>query len=81
MIQRAPEINREDGKYFSSYFDLNVHELMLKDTARTHAYEEAIKQNKSDFEGKVVLDGMHSGRNKERVGREGGRKDERGTTF
>jgi hypothetical protein len=31
---------------------------MLKDTARTLAYEEAIKQNKSDFEGKVILDGI-----------------------
>ena len=34
---------------------------MLKDTARTDAYEQAIKQNKSDFEGKVVLDGKKSG--------------------
>lgn len=42
--------------YFSSYGDLSVHELMLKDKARTLAYKHFIDANKSLFKDKVVLD-------------------------
>ncbi|EGG16419.1 putative protein arginine methyltransferase [Cavenderia fasciculata] len=42
--------------YFSSYFDLNVHEVMLKDKPRTLAYKNAIERNQIDFKDKVVMD-------------------------
>ncbi|KAF2078083.1 hypothetical protein CYY_000634 [Polysphondylium violaceum] len=48
--------NIVDDKYFESYFDLNVHELMLKDKPRTLAYKDAIEKNASDFKDKVILD-------------------------
>jgi hypothetical protein len=47
-----------DKDYFKSYFDLNVHEVMLKDEVRTMIYEAAIRENAADFEDKVVLDGV-----------------------
>lgn len=46
----------ENTEYFTSYEDLEVHELMLRDTARQTAYRNAILSNKSLFEGKTVLD-------------------------
>ena len=44
-----------DGGYYSSYFDLSVHKLMLDDEPRTEAYRDAIMANKEAFEGKVVM--------------------------
>ena len=44
-----------DG-YFSSYEDLDVHKLMLKDQPRTKAYQNFIECNKALFENKVVVD-------------------------
>lgn len=58
--------NKSDGKdevmpysekhYFSSYDHFGIHEEMLKDETRTLSYRNAIYQNPSMFEGKVVLD-------------------------
>ena len=45
----------KDGRYYSSYFDLSVHKLMLDDEPRTEAYRDAILANKEAIEGKVVL--------------------------
>ncbi|KYQ92907.1 putative protein arginine methyltransferase [Tieghemostelium lacteum] len=45
-----------DTDYFDSYFDLNVHELMLKDKPRTLSYKNAIELNSIDFKDKIVLD-------------------------
>lgn len=46
-----------DGSdYFSSYSDLSVHTLMLRDKPRTLAYKEFIDKNKFLFQNKVVLD-------------------------
>lgn len=42
--------------YFSSYEDLSVHELMLKDRPRTLAYKEYIEKNAYIFKDKVVID-------------------------
>lgn len=42
--------------YFSSYDDLNVHELMLKDKPRTLAYRDFLEKNRNFIEGKVVMD-------------------------
>lgn len=48
---------RDDSKsYFTSYGDLSVHELMLKDKPRTLAYKQFIDDNKALFKDKVVLD-------------------------
>ena len=45
----------KDSLYYSSYFDLSVHKLMLDDEPRTEAYRDAILANKEAFEGKVVM--------------------------
>ncbi|KAK3576021.1 hypothetical protein CHS0354_014862 [Potamilus streckersoni] len=42
--------------YFSSYGDLSVHELMLKDRPRTEAYKTFIEKNAFLFRNKIVLD-------------------------
>lgn len=42
--------------YFESYSELEIHESMLKDAARTEAYRDALYHNKDFFKGKVVLD-------------------------
>ena len=47
--------SKGDGGYYSSYFDLSVHKLMLDDEPRTEAYRDAIMANKEAFEGKVVM--------------------------
>eukprot|EP01132_Coremiostelium_polycephalum_P005863 gene5863-7292_t len=48
--------NDIDNEYFDSYFDLNVHEVMLKDQPRTLSYKNAIELNSIDFKDKIVLD-------------------------
>jgi hypothetical protein len=46
-----------DGdEYFKSYEDLEIHELMLKDTTRNEAYKRAIEDNKNNF--KVSLENV-----------------------
>lgn len=45
----------KDSLYYSSYFDLSVHKLMLDDEPRTEAYRDAILANKEAFQGKVVM--------------------------
>lgn len=48
--------NSNKDYYFGSYSHFNIHEEMLRDTARTEAYRKAIEQNSHLFEGKTVLD-------------------------
>lgn len=43
-------------QYFRSYESLNVHELMIKDTARTEAYRDFLEKNEHLIRDKVVLD-------------------------
>ena len=45
-----------NDEYFSSYEELSVHELMLKDYPRTIAYQDFFKSNAAYFKGKTVLD-------------------------
>jgi protein arginine N-methyltransferase 3 len=45
-----------DSSYFGSYSNLSIHETMLRDYARTHAYEMAILSNSEYVKDKVVLD-------------------------
>ena len=53
----APKTDADDvDEYFTSYADLGVHELMLKDKARTLAYKSFIEGNPDLFRNKIVLD-------------------------
>ena len=51
-----PDEKRVDGDYFSSYDDVEVHRLMIRDKARTEAYQKAITENGQYFQDKVVMD-------------------------
>ncbi|GAO48637.1 HNRNP arginine N-methyltransferase [Saitoella complicata NRRL Y-17804] len=54
---KLPEFKRDDDThYFESYGHNEIHETMLKDTARTEGYRDFIYDNKHLFVGKVVLD-------------------------
>ena len=46
----------EDDYYFNSYSHFGIHEEMLKDQGRTHAYRDALLKNAHIIKGKVVLD-------------------------
>uniref|UniRef100_A0A1L8DM44 type I protein arginine methyltransferase n=1 Tax=Nyssomyia neivai TaxID=330878 RepID=A0A1L8DM44_9DIPT len=48
--------NISGDEYFESYENLEVHELMLNDIARTFAYKDAILQNEQSFANKTVMD-------------------------
>jgi protein arginine N-methyltransferase 1 len=48
-------MEEQDG-YFKSYQDLEIHELMLIDSARNEAYRKAISMNREQFKGKTVMD-------------------------
>jgi type I protein arginine methyltransferase len=45
----------EIDNYFHSYEDLEIHELMLKDTARNMAYRNAILSNTEQFKVAIVF--------------------------
>lgn len=45
-----------DPEYFTSYEDLEIHELMLNDKPRQDAFQKAILSNKEYFNDKIVLD-------------------------
>lgn len=45
-----------DASYFTSYEELGVHELMLKDEPRTRCYQVFIENNTHLFKDKVVID-------------------------
>jgi len=44
-----------DERYFQSYDQFQVHELMLRDRPRVTAYHDAIMNNKQLFENKVFF--------------------------
>lgn len=46
----------ETEEYFTSYEDLEIHELMLRDKPRQEAYRNAILSNQDLFKDKIVLD-------------------------
>lgn len=50
--QLVPAVNTSE-EYFSSYDDVEVHRLMVRDRARTEAYRRAILGNSSQFRDKV----------------------------
>ncbi|EPB81838.1 hypothetical protein HMPREF1544_11422 [Mucor circinelloides 1006PhL] len=46
----------EGNYYFNGYAHNDIHEQMLKDTARTEAYRDFVYENKDVFKDKIVLD-------------------------
>lgn len=46
----------EGNYYFNGYAQNDIHEQMLKDTARTEAYRDFVYENKDIFKNKIVLD-------------------------
>jgi type I protein arginine methyltransferase len=50
------DLSRPDDYYFDGYSHMGIHETMLRDTARTQAYADALLANSSLLQGKVVLD-------------------------
>lgn len=57
METAAPTVDGSAAsEYFDSYDDLDVHELMLRDTARIQAYKNAIFSCIEYFRDKVVMD-------------------------
>ncbi|XP_073427781.1 protein arginine N-methyltransferase 6 [Dendrobates tinctorius] len=54
--KRRYDRTEQDNEYFQCYSDITVHEEMLSDTVRTHAYRVAIARNRNTFLGKTVLD-------------------------
>ena len=52
----AQKQEKVDGDYFSSYDDVEVHRLMIRDRARTEAYQRAITGNQYYFKDKIVMD-------------------------
>lgn len=45
-----------DSEYFTSYENLEIHELMLRDEPRNEAYRSAIMGNKSAFKVSSIID-------------------------
>lgn len=55
-LEGAAEGGASNSAYFTSYGDMSVHELMLKDKPRTLAYKNFIEKNSHLFKDKTVLD-------------------------
>ncbi|KAI0243986.1 hypothetical protein L0F63_004431 [Massospora cicadina] len=55
LLPEVGAVGKVDG-YYQSYAQIDIHEQMLKDTARTEAYRNFIELNSELFKGKVVLD-------------------------
>ena len=53
----APSTDQQQqDDYFTAYDSVEVHRLMVRDTARTEAYRKAVLDNSHLFRGKVVMD-------------------------
>lgn len=52
-MQGSMEVDNSD-EYFTSYENLEIHEIMLKDKPRNEAYRKAIFQHKSAFEVRIM---------------------------
>ena len=52
----TPGVKQRDQGYFDGYSDMAIHDEMLRDTVRTHAYRDFMYANRALFAGKVVLD-------------------------
>ncbi|XP_043464237.1 protein arginine N-methyltransferase 6 [Leptopilina heterotoma] len=50
------DFQQDNAKYFKSYEDFDVHQLMLNDKSRIHSYKNAIFASKDKFKDKTVMD-------------------------
>ncbi|CEP18633.1 hypothetical protein [Parasitella parasitica] len=55
-ISKSVALVDEGNYYFHGYAHNDIHEQMLKDTARTEAYRDFVYENKDIFKNKIVLD-------------------------
>ena len=56
-VATEPAMNTNGQEhYFTSYDDVSVHRLMVRDAARTEAYRRAVLENSHLFKDKVVMD-------------------------
>merc|ERR1719427_1620500 len=53
LVEMGSESSEE---YFTSYNNVEVHRLMVRDEARTDSYRKAVMENCHLFKGKVVMD-------------------------
>ena len=56
LVEIKDTKNNDSDGYFTSYDDVQVHQLMIKDKARTDAYQKAIVGNPEFFKDKIVMD-------------------------
>ena len=57
IVTTEPAMNTNGPEhYFTSYDDVSVHRLMVRDAARTEAYRRAVLDNSHLFKDKVVMD-------------------------
>jgi len=57
VVTTEPAMNTNGPEhYFTSYDDVSVHRLMVRDAARTEAYRRAVLDNSHLFKDKVVMD-------------------------
>lgn len=45
-----------ESDYFSSYGDLHIHEILLRDSQRMETYAQALQKNEHELQDKIVLD-------------------------
>ena len=53
---KKQKLDTGEDEYFTSYDSVEVHRLMIKDKARTDAYQDAILKNPDYFKDKIVMD-------------------------
>lgn len=46
----------DESDYFSSYGELHIHEILLRDSQRMKTYAEVLQKNEHEFRNKIVLD-------------------------
>ena len=57
IVATEPAMNTNGPEhYFTSYDDVSVHRLMVRDAARTEAYRRAVLDNSHLFKDKIVMD-------------------------
>ena len=54
--ESIPKASQEMDGYFQSYCNIDIHDTMLRDRARTEAYRDFVYDNKEIFKDRVVLD-------------------------
>lgn len=56
LVLSEEDQSKTEQEYFAAYDSVEVHRLMVRDQARTEAYQRAILENKQLFQDKIVMD-------------------------